>query len=81
MTARRAAALAEARALRVPEVEPRLPLEPLSIVMLAKVCRVSRRKVYAWRARGVPLFEADAAALRCGLWPGAVWPEFHEVAS
>lgn len=87
MAARRAAALAEARSLRAPDPEPRLPLAPLyacsgvpSMVMLAKVCGVSRRKVYAWRARGVPLFEGDAAALRCGLHPSQVWAEFYEEA-
>lgn len=61
----------------------RFPLEPLrralassTMVELALRLGVDRRQVYRWAHYGLTDMQADEAAIRCGLHPAIVWPDW-----
>jgi hypothetical protein len=44
---------------------------------LAEQLGVSQGTVQRWRSEGVPLWAADRAAIRLGVHPHSLWPDFH----
>ena len=43
----------------------------------ANVLGVYPGTIHRWKRDGIPLRHADAAAIRIGLHPLDIWPEFH----
>ena len=45
---------------------------------VAHAIGISTQTVYRWTRDGVPLFNADRAAIRLGVHPVLIWPDFHK---
>lgn len=53
----------------------------LSLFAIADAVSVHPAQVARWRREGgLTITHADRAAIRLGLWPTAIWPEFYDVA-
>lgn len=46
---------------------------------MARVVGADQNTVHAWRARGVPFYSADEAAIRLDTHPALIWPEWFDV--
>ena len=63
-----------------PAVSGRFALDPLvarsGFAAIAASGGVTRRTLYRWRHSGLTLEQTDELAIRCGLHPSEVWPDF-----
>ena len=66
------------------EVQVRLPLRALmeylkigEVTTFAEAVGLSRKSCYRYFAAGVPLYVADRLAIKVGVHPLEVWPDFH----
>lgn len=46
---------------------------------IATLLDVPRRRVLTWRERGVAYFDADEIAIRLGLHPAELWPDWWQI--
>ena len=49
-----------------------------SATQLAPSLGVHRRTIGEWKRKGLPLNTADRAAVRLGVHPSHVWPDWHQ---
>ncbi len=61
---------------------PRVPIAPLleltggaSRAVLSEKLSVTSRTIQRWRQSGIPIWEADRAAIRLGTHPAILWPD------
>lgn len=45
---------------------------------IAKQTGINRQSVYRWRSDGIPIHTADRIAIRMGVHPLVIWPDFHQ---
>jgi hypothetical protein len=61
--------------------QPRFPLDP---VLCRNLCDLSRRTGYPlrtiqrWKTSGIPRYSADELAVRLGVHPANIWPQWIE---
>ena len=61
---------------------PRFPLDHVSCHNL---CDLSRRSGYPlrtiqrWKTNGIPLYSADRLAIRLGVHPANIWPQWTDI--
>jgi len=77
-------AMSNTEHVEVEKVQVRLPLRALmdhlkivEVTKFAEAVGLSRKSCYRYFEAGVPLFVADRLAIKVGLHPLEVWPEFH----
>ena len=53
-------------------------LQLTEVTTFAEAVGLSRKSCYRYFVSGVPMHIADRLAIRCGLHPLEVWPDFHD---
>lgn len=53
--------------------------EASALVVLAEVVGVGRTAVWKWRHNGLSVEQADRIAVRLGLHPSCLWPEWYKL--
>jgi hypothetical protein len=51
-----------------------------SVAIIARRTGTDRQNIYRWNARGIDAYQADAIAVRLGLHPVVIWPDWFTYA-
>ena len=61
----------------------RFPLDDITCTNLSELSRRSGyplRTIQRWKTTGVPLHSADQLAIRLGVHPANIWPQWYQLA-